>query len=68
MRFISWTILLAACEPEPQPCDYQGQTRCAGTMAELCSEELVWEEDEDCAALGVTCDEVTGRCYTSATF
>jgi hypothetical protein len=63
-----WILLLVACEAEPEPCDFQGQTRCQGTVAEMCSEELFWEEDEDCAAQGVVCDEVSGRCYSSGSF
>ena len=53
LAIVAFTVTLAACGPLPvcTPAD----TRCTGTLIEVCSADGLWDVAEDCAS--VTSDD-----------
>jgi len=64
-RFSLALLLLlptAACGDKAGACDTEGAVQCDGSVLQVCSADLSWEDDMDCADMGMECHADMGHC------
>lgn len=56
------TLSLAACGDKDGACETEGTYQCDGTMLQICSADLAWQDDTECADVGMECHAEMGHC------
>ena len=62
LSLVSLLFFLAACGDKDGACESEGAYQCDGTMLQVCSADLVWQDDTECADVGMECHAEMGHC------